>query len=215
MSAIDILILVVLALFVWKGVKLGLIEAVGGIIGLFIGAFMAGHYYLQAADMLRGLLFNSEILAAIVGFLLVFIVVNRLVALVFWVIDKVFNIIAIIPFLKTFNHLLGGIFGLLEGVIFIGIIVFFLSLIPFTGGLQAAVQKSRFASVLTTVGKIADPFIPDNILSLPDLQGLDLNNLPIDLDVLKSLGTIPDNMSDLLKNVNQADLKKLQEQYAN
>jgi len=190
MSTIDIIILVLLALFVWKGVKLGLIEAIGGIIGLFVGAFLAGQYYDEAAEMLKGVLFGSEILANVLGFLLVFIIVNRGVALIFWIIDKIFHIIAIIPFLKTFNHLLGGIFGLLEGLIFIGVIIYFLSFMPFTGNLQTSVAASRFADILETVGKIADPFLPDslgnwqnyvpNLPSLPDLpKGLD--NLPINI----------------------------------
>ena len=190
MNTIDIVIIVILALFVWKGIKLGLIEAVGGIVGLFIGAFMAGRYYDEAAEMLKGLLFGSEILAKVLGFLLVFIVVNRAVALIFWIVDRVFHIIAVIPLLKTFNRLLGGIFGLLEGLIFIGIIVFFLSLVPFTGGLQSTVQKSRFAGALETIGKIADPFIPDSIAS----WSLDLPDFPLP----QNFGEIPGDISNIM-----------------
>src|SRR3989338_9862472 len=106
MSLIDILIIVVMALFVWKGIKFGLIEAVGGIIGLFIGAYMAGRYFEQVAGILENFLFHSTTFANIVAFILIFILVNRVVALIFWIIDKAFGIIAVIPFLKTFNHLL-------------------------------------------------------------------------------------------------------------
>lgn len=190
MNTIDVIIIIILALFVWKGIKLGLIEAIGGIVGLFIGAFMAGCYYDEAAEMLKGLLFGSEILSKVLGFLLVFILVNRAVALIFWIVDKVFHIIAVIPLLKTFNRLLGGIFGLLEGLIFIGIIVFFLSLVPFTGGLQSAIQKSRFANVFETIGKIADPFIPDTIVSWP----IDLPEFPLPTN----FGEIPDDISNIM-----------------
>ena len=192
MDTIDIIILIIIALFVYKGIRLGLIEAVGGIIGLFVGAYMAGLYFDEAAEMLVNLLFGSETLASIVGFLLVFIIVNRAIALIFWLIDKVFNIIAIIPFLKTFNRLLGGLFGLLEALIFIGIIVFFLNLLPFTGGLQTSIENSRFAPAMETVGKIADPFLPDTLVDLPfDFAGADLPDLP------DSFGTIPDAMPNL------------------
>ena len=160
---------------------------------------MAGNYYDEVADMLIGLLFGSEVLANVIGFLLVFIIVNRAIAFLFWLIDKIFNIIAIIPFLKTFNRLLGGLLGLVEGLLFIGIIIFFLTLVPFTGGLQDSVKNSRFAPVMETIGKIADPFIPDTIIDLP--FGLDeMDSLPIDLNTLKSIGTIPDDMSDLLED---------------
>ncbi|MFA6304990.1 MAG: CvpA family protein [Patescibacteria group bacterium] len=167
MSTIDIIIIIILALFIWKGVKLGLIEAVGGIIGLFMGAWLAGRYYAQAAEMIKGLLFGSEILANVLGFILVFIVINRGIALLFWIADRVFHIIAIIPFLKSINYFLGGIFGLIEGVIFIGIIVFFLTLVPFTEKFQEKIASSRFSGIFATVGKIADPFIPDTLIDLP------------------------------------------------
>ena len=209
MGTVDIIILIIIALFVIKGIKLGLIEAVGGIIGLFVGAYMAGLYYDEAADMLINLLFGSQILANVLGFLLVFIIVNRVIALLFWIIDKVFHVIAIIPFLKTFNRLLGGLFGLIEGLIFVGIVVFFLSLIPFTGGLQEAVAKSRFAPVMETVGRIADPFIPDTIIDLPfGLDSFDLDALPIDLNSL-NLGNIPDDLSDIMDKLSPEDLEKL------
>ena len=187
MSFIDIVILVALAGFVWKGVKLGLIEAIGGIIGLFVGAYMAGLYYDEAATMLKGLLLGSETLAVILGFLLVFIVVNRAIAIIFWLIDRIFHIIAIIPGLKTLNRLLGGIFGLLEGLLFIGIIVYVLSFFPLTDGLSKSVEKSKFSGVMATVGKISDPFLPDSLKNwtslLPSLPRIPSNfgSLPLEI----------------------------------
>jgi uncharacterized membrane protein required for colicin V production len=208
MTIIDFIILVIVAGFVWKGIRLGLIEAVGGIIGLFVGAFIASHYYQQVSDMLINLLFGSQVLADVLGFLLVFIIINRGIALLFWFIDKVFHIIAIIPFLKTFNRLLGGIFGLIEGLIFIGIIIYFLSGMPFTGGLKQSVENSRFAGIFNTIGKIADPFIPDSVWSgknylenLPELPGgLNLDNLPLN------------NVGNLIKGQPDINLDKGAEQ---
>jgi membrane protein required for colicin V production len=174
MSFIDIVIIILLAGFVWKGVRLGLIEGIGGIIGLFVGVFLAGHYYQQVGEIFKTVLFGSETLATITGFLVVFILVNRLVALIFWIIDKIFNIIAIIPFLKSINRLLGGIFGLIEGLIFIGIIIYVLAFFPLTGGIGRSVENSKFAGIFQTVGKIASPFIPD---SIKNVQGFVPNNI--------------------------------------
>ena len=194
MTFIDIIILIVLAMFVWKGVKLGLIEAIGGIIGLFVGAYLAGIYYDEAAAMLQGLLFGSQILATILGFLLVFIIVNRGVAIIFWLIDKIFHVIAIIPGLKSFNHLLGGIFGLLEGLIFIGIIVYVLSFFPLTDSLSKSVDNSRFSGIMETVGKIADPFLPDDLKNWQNL--LPSFNLP---SIPSSFGDIPLEIPNIFK----------------
>jgi len=195
MSFIDIIILVGLAMFVWKGVRLGLIEAIGGIIGLFVGAYMAGLYYDEAAAMLKGLLLGSETLATILGFLLVFIVVNRAIAIIFWIVDKIFHIVAIIPGLKSLNRLLGGLFGLLEGLLFIGIVVYVLSFFPLTDGLAKSVDNSRFSGVMETVGKISDPFLPDNLKNwtslLPALPSIPDNLGDIDLDIFNSDSGLP------------------------
>ncbi|MBU1036445.1 CvpA family protein [Patescibacteria group bacterium] len=181
MSILDIIILVILAGFVWKGVRLGLIEGVGGIIGLFVGVYFASVYYDEVGEFFEGFLFGSETLAAILGFLLIFILVNRLIAFVFWIINKVFNIIAIIPFLKTFNRLLGGIFGLIEGLILIGIILYVLGFFPLTGGLAGSVEKSKFAGILGVVGKISKPFIPEDFSKWQGYQPL-FQNIPKSMD---------------------------------
>jgi membrane protein required for colicin V production len=174
MPLVDIIIIIILALFVWKGVRLGLIESLGGILGLFIGVFLASRYYEQFAAILKPILLNSEILGKVVGFLLIFIIVNRGVALIFWIVDKIFHIIAIIPFLKSINHLLGGIFGLLEGIIFMGIVVLFLTMVPFTGTWQSKLSQSRFSGIFNSVGKIIKPFIPESVSG----WSVDLPTLP-------------------------------------
>ena len=198
MSFIDIIILIILAIFVWKGIRLGLIEAVGGIVGLFVGVYLAGLYYDEVAEILKDLLFGSQILATILAFLLVFILVNRAVALIFWIVDKIFHIIAIIPGLKSLNRLLGGIFGLLEGLIFIGIIVYVLSFFPLTDSLSASVQKSRFAGIMETVGKISEPFIPDSLQNWQDY----VPTLP---SIPDNLGNIPFEIPDIFNSGNQPD----------
>ncbi len=144
--------------------------------------------------MIKGLLFHSDILANIIGFLLVFIIINRGIALIFWVVDKIFNLIAIIPGLKSLNHLLGGILGLIEGFIFIGILVYVFSFFPLTDKLSAKFTDSKFTHVFNTVGKISDPFIPDNLKdwksNIPDLNNLPkLPNIPF--------GSIPENINFL------------------
>lgn len=163
MSVIDIIILAIVALFVWKGVKLGLIEAVGGIIGLFVGVFLAGRYFMAIAEAIQGPLFNSQTFARVIAFILIFIIVNRLIAFVFWIVDKAFDILAFIPLLKTFNHFLGGIFGLVEALLLIAILVFFFSKAPFGSNLNNKIQESRFAGFIKTADVIIKPFIPESV----------------------------------------------------
>ena len=158
----DIIVLLIIAGFVWKGVRLGFIEAVGGIVGVIVGILAAGRWWQLAADSLQPI-FNNQWLATAVGWVLIFILVNRLVALLFWFADKLFHIIAIIPFLKSINSLLGGLLGLLEGFFVIGTIISIMLLIPFSSSLQTNLNNSKFSRILKFVGVYAQKLTPDSV----------------------------------------------------
>lgn len=207
MVLLDILIIFIIAIFIFKGLKLGLIEAVGGIVGIIVGIILANQYYPGVAEWLSGFV-KSPLVAGVGGYILAFIVINRLVALGFWLINKMFNIVAIIPFLKSFNHLLGGIFGFIEGVLILGIAFYLITLVPFGQKFLLPENSSKFTPKLIAVGKLIDPFLPEGLkqmqylwpenLKLP--EGFDLKNLPLDLDAdtLNNLGEQGKNLLNQL-----------------
>lgn len=182
----DIIVILIVAGFIWKGVRLGFIEAIGGIIGVFVGLMCAGRWWQVVATSVEPIV-NSHILATAIGWLLVFIIVNRLVALIFWVIDKVFHVIAIIPFLKSINSLLGGIVGLLEGFFVIGAIISIMVLLPMTESLKENTAKSKFSRIFSFVNVIAQKSTPDSVKNWANgsLIKNELNQL--NTDKLKSL----------------------------
>ena len=51
-------------------------------------------------------------------------VINRLVWFLFWLLNRAFHLIAIFPFLKTINRLAGLILGVIEGILFVGVIAY-------------------------------------------------------------------------------------------
>ncbi|MCX6784490.1 MAG: CvpA family protein [Candidatus Komeilibacteria bacterium] len=205
MMLLDLLILIFLGVFVFKGLKLGLIEAVGGIVGIILGIILANHYYPGVAEWLGGFV-KSGLVAGVGAYILVFIVINRLVALAFLVLNKVFDLVAIIPFLKSFNHLLGAIFGFIEGVLILGIAVYLITLLPFGQKLLPSETTSKFIPKLLAVGQMISPYLPDALkqsealwpsdLKLP--AGFDLKNLPINQDLLNNLGEQGKNLLNQL-----------------
>lgn len=205
MVLLDILIIFIIAIFIFKGLKLGLIEAVGGIVGIIVGIILANQYYPGIAEWLSGFV-KSPLVAGVGGYILAFIIINRLVALGFWLINKMFNIVAIIPFLKSFNHLLGGLFGFIEGVLILGIAFYLLTLVPFGEKLLPPDTNSKFAPQLISVGKLIDPFLPDSLKQLQYLwpstltlpEGFDLKSLPLDANTLNSLGEQGKNLLNQL-----------------
>jgi len=195
MNIIDILALLFIAFFVWKGVKLGLIEAVGGIAGVFIGAFTATKYYPLVAAMIDNLTFGHEVLANIIAFILIFALINRLLAFLFWVAGRMFNILAFIPFLKSFNSFLGGLFGVLESLIFLGALLVFISLWPTPDAWQNATSQAKIYPWLVKAGSIVQPFLPEKV------------DLPVGLDDIPRMTGL-DKIADPVKNLINSTFKK-------
>ncbi len=159
----DIIILLIIIGFIWKGVKLGFIESLGGIIGIILGLLAAGRWWQVAAGSLEPLLGNNQWLSMIIGWTLVFILVNRLVALIFWIIDKIFHIVAIIPFLKSINSLLGGILGLIEGFLLVGSIISIILLTPFNSSFSEKLNSSKFNRIFNFVNVFAQKLTPESV----------------------------------------------------
>ncbi len=116
----EMAILIILCAFVFYGLFFGFIRSVGNFLAYLIGAWVANHYY-DALFKIFGFNFVGEGLGNIISFLLVFVVVSRIVNLLFLFVDRIFGIVSIIPFFKTFNRLSGALLGLFAGSLIIGI----------------------------------------------------------------------------------------------
>ncbi len=160
MNVIDISLLVLLGGFVLAGFWFGIIHMIGAIVGLVLGALAAGQFYGSAAAWLAPYIGGNLNLASIIMFFAIFVLVNRLIGLLFWIIEKVFNFIAVIPFLKTFNRLLGAAVGFVEGLLVLGAVVYFASRFPITAGFAATLKNSQVAKVLYPISAILAPLLP-------------------------------------------------------
>ncbi len=166
MNVIDISLLVLLGGFVLYGFWFGIIHMVGALIGVVFGAFAAGHFYGPVAAWMAPWFGSSQNLAKVVAFVLVFVLVNRLVGLAFWIVEKIFKFIAVIPFVKTFNRLLGAALGLLEGTLVIGLAVYFAARFPISGGFEALMKASSLAKAFAAVGAILAPLLPATVRAI-------------------------------------------------
>lgn len=170
MSTFDIVLLVILAAFTFSGLSKGLIRLLGRIAGLIIGAYIASHYYLLVyqwgADFAKG----HDSIGKVVAFILLFIVVTRLIYFVFFLIEKFFNFIAIIPGSKYINNILGGLLGFLEGSLFLGLIIFVASRYTLiTNSLGHELIISKIAPFLLKITDIVLPFLPQTLKMLQSI----------------------------------------------
>lgn len=159
MALIDIILLVILGGFVLFGFWFGFIHTLGSLIGVAAGAWIAGNYFDEVANWGQFIWGGGDI-GAVISFMLILIIVNRLVGLLFYFFDRVFDIIAIIPFLTSINRLLGALVGFLEGVFTIGLILFFIARYPIGVWVTEQLMTSRFAGWFVDVTSFLAPLLP-------------------------------------------------------
>ncbi len=127
MSIFDTILLILLFGFIFYGLFFGLIRMVGVFVGIFVGAFVVSHYYLVVAEWLNPFFFGYDNLGKVVVFILLFGIINKIIVLLFMLLDKIFNILSIIPFLKTINRLAGAVLGFFVGSLTLGLILYVIS----------------------------------------------------------------------------------------
>ncbi len=112
MNWLDIAILVVIAVFAYLGLRVGIIKAVLSLAGLIVGVLLAGRFYVPFSEQLSFI--SQASVAKIVAFAIilvgVMIIASVLAMLLKWV--------ASVAMLAWVNRLGGAVFGLVLGAIF-------------------------------------------------------------------------------------------------
>ncbi len=164
MNVLDIILLVVLLLFVWKGFRAGLVGAIGSFFGVIISIWLGAHYMEMAGRWLESALnINNVALSNILGFIGIFIAVNIVVGILVMIINRIFRII---PFIDLDKKLMGAVVGLLAGVLAISAFAYLLSLLPISDSISKALTSSQLARWAATVAVVIKPFIPPAINNL-------------------------------------------------
>lgn len=167
MELIDYILLGAVGFFVWIGFWAGFIKSLGRILGLFIGIAVAAHYYDILADAWQWVFFDSESVTRVVLFVLIFFVVSRVVGMLFWLVDKIFDVARILPFLTTLNRLLGALLGLLEGTLIAGVVLLLLVQYTPSDTLAETIDNSLVAQTLMDMTLVVKPFLPDELTETP------------------------------------------------
>lgn len=116
----DIILVIFLLGFIWNGWRRGAIATLGHLVGIVVAFLVARTSYLFVASLAGSLLPGTSAWGRTVSFILIFLLVNQLCRFLFSLLDAVFNILTIIPFLSTINKLLGALLGIAVGITFIG-----------------------------------------------------------------------------------------------
>jgi len=117
MLLFNIVLVLILLAFIGLGLKDGFIHAFGRIVGAVIGFVAARAWYLPAAQIFSK---NPSGWTKVIAFLFIFLLITRLLGWVFKTLDATYKFIAKLPFMKSFNSLLGALLGFIEGLVILG-----------------------------------------------------------------------------------------------
>lgn len=173
MTLVDIILLIILSGFVLFGLWFGLIHTLGALVGTLAGAYVASHYFSPIAEFLGGKFGGSLPIWKIIVFIFIFTIINRLVGLLFYILEKIFKLISIIPFLKTVNRLAGAVLGFAEGVLVLGLTLHVAGVIPVSAGfISRIIEPSVVAKWLIGVARVLLPLLPAalRVLGLPPVS---------------------------------------------
>jgi membrane protein required for colicin V production len=145
LNAVDIAILVVLAVFLLKGLWLGLTHELCGLAGLGMGTLLATRYQASLAAVLPPWASLSPEVDRIFCFILLFLVTLCCFVLLGMVLSRFFSVIL----LGGLNRVLGGLFGLVQAVLLLALLLYGFSA---TDWLKELRQQSRLAPPFVELG---------------------------------------------------------------
>lgn len=163
MSLFDIILIIIIAGFGLFGLFFGLIHTVGSLAGTVLGIYLAYRLYAPVSDWLINHTTWDDNIARVVIFVVVFIIINRLVGLIFLGIAKLLSVVTRLPFINSTNRLLGMAFGLLEGAVVLGAIFYFIVRFPVGDKFMDALAVSQVAPPLVNLAGVFIPLIPEAI----------------------------------------------------
>lgn len=161
MNILDFIILGLILVFGLWGFLKGFLQAIGGFIGLLVATILAGQYYGWMGNF-----FGDGNLALVGGFIVLFLIIWKLVSLIFYVFGKVFQIITVLPFLETFNRTLGALLGLAVGILIMVVLLSFLNKFPVNDWFTAQMVGSIVSKILLNLSFIFKPLLPNALNTL-------------------------------------------------
>lgn len=161
MSIFDIALLIIIGGFALFGLWFGLIRTLGSLIGTVVGVYVAGRFYESLANWIINFTGWSQNHVKVIIFIVAFLIITRLVGFVFWIIEKVFSIFTKLPFLHGIDKILGMVLGALEGIVVVGVSLFFIARFPISSVFMDGLANSRVAPPLVKIASILVPLLPE------------------------------------------------------
>lgn len=161
MQLLDIILLVIIGGFAMFGFWFGFFHTLGSLLGTILGAYLASRYYEPMANWLIGITGWNHNISRVLMFIIAFVIINRLVGFVFWIIDKLTSIVTRLPFINSINRFVGLALGAFEGMLTLGLIVYFIERFPLSERIMQMIAHSEVAAFVSRLAHLLIPLLPD------------------------------------------------------
>ncbi len=148
MGLVDILILVILGIFLLKGVLRGLVREVCSLLGLVLGGLLAFYLHIPLSQWFLEMFNWPSQICVTISFVLVFLVT----VLVFGALGYLLNRFATLTLMAGLNRTLGAIFGLAQGVVLLSLILFALSSADLPADFNQQIGQAELAAPFSRLG---------------------------------------------------------------
>ncbi len=166
MSLVDVILIVVIGGFAFTGWRAGLVHTLGALLGTVLGVYFASRYYENFAALIMKWTGWQDNFSKVLTFIIAFVVINRLIGLGFWLLDRTFGLITRLPFIHGLDSFLGLIFGLIEGMIVVGISVYFINKFPIKPDFIKSLAESSVALYCVHFSAFLWPLMPKELLTI-------------------------------------------------
>jgi len=123
MNVLDIIILCFIGFLVFNGIRKGFIISLASLIALGLGIYAAVHFSNYIEKILADQINPSSSWLPILSFALTFLVVVVLVMLIAKALEKMVDLVG----MGILNHIFGGIFGFIKGVLVVSVLLFIIT----------------------------------------------------------------------------------------
>lgn len=157
----DLGLIIAVGGFTLFGLWFGFVHTLGSLAGTLVGAYVASRYYEPMAQWLVSITGWQGNTARVVMFIVAFIVINRLVGFAFWLVDRLLSVITRLPFISSINHILGAVLGFFEGLLTIGLVIYFIERVPLSPEIMQMIANSKVAAQASRLANVFIPLLPD------------------------------------------------------
>ena len=162
MQLFDVVLIIILAGFVFYGFFFGLIRTFGALVGVVAGAWLASRFYLDVFSWISKWWPGNPNIGKVVSFIICFTVVSHLIGWGFALFEQAFKVATVVPFVKMLNRLFGALFGFIEGALTLGLVLYVAArYLPAGTVLAKWLDASAIVAFLINFSKILAPLLPE------------------------------------------------------